>query len=90
MIEFLKSLQMLPPGTRDLVVDDQQRPRPWPLPATAARSATNRPLPEVELRLSALRQTVLPAVRRPSVAAELGAQPVRAPLHALPPAEVVR
>ena len=23
MIEFLKSLQMLPPGTRDLVVDEQ-------------------------------------------------------------------
>jgi len=40
VIEFLKSLQMLPPGTRDLVVDDQYRPRPWPLPAAAARSAT--------------------------------------------------
>ena len=40
VIEFLKSLQMLPPGTRDLVVDEQYRPRAWPLPATSARSAT--------------------------------------------------
>jgi mono/diheme cytochrome c family protein len=36
VIEFLKSLQMLPPGTRDLVVDEQGRPRTWP-PATAGR-----------------------------------------------------
>jgi mono/diheme cytochrome c family protein len=40
VIEFLKSLQMLPPGTRDLVVDEKYRPRQWPLPAASARSAT--------------------------------------------------
>jgi hypothetical protein len=36
VIEFLKSLQMLPPGTRDLVVDEQHRPRKWP-PTPAPR-----------------------------------------------------
>ena len=30
LIEFLKSLQVLPPGTRDLVVDEKYRPKPWP------------------------------------------------------------
>ena len=34
VIEFLKSLQMLPPGTHDLVVDDQHRPKKWPPPAS--------------------------------------------------------
>lgn len=34
VIEFLKSLQVLPPGTRALVVDQNFRPRQWP-PATA-------------------------------------------------------
>jgi Di-haem oxidoreductase, putative peroxidase len=29
VIEFLKSLQVLPPGTRSLVVDDRGRPRRW-------------------------------------------------------------
>jgi hypothetical protein len=29
IIEFLKSLQVLPPGTRHLVVDEHFRPRPW-------------------------------------------------------------
>jgi hypothetical protein len=33
IIEFLKTLQVLRPGTRDRIVDDQYRPRPWPLPA---------------------------------------------------------
>ena len=28
VIEFLKSLQVLPPGTRSLVVDEHGRPRP--------------------------------------------------------------
>jgi cytochrome c peroxidase len=30
VIEFLKSLQVLPPGTRDLIVDEHYRPRRWP------------------------------------------------------------
>jgi hypothetical protein len=30
LIEFLKTLQVLPPGTRHLVVDERGRPRHWP------------------------------------------------------------
>ncbi|MEZ4863688.1 MAG: di-heme oxidoredictase family protein [Caldilineaceae bacterium] len=30
VIEFLKSLQVLPPGTKDLVVDENGRPKQWP------------------------------------------------------------
>jgi hypothetical protein len=30
LIEFLKSLQVLPPGSRSLVVDEHGRPRTWP------------------------------------------------------------
>ena len=30
LIEFLKSLQMLPPGTKTLVVDERFQPRQWP------------------------------------------------------------
>jgi hypothetical protein len=30
IIEFLKSLQVLPPGTRDLIVDEHYKARPWP------------------------------------------------------------
>ena len=29
LIEFLKSLQVLPPGTKDLVVDEHYRPKAW-------------------------------------------------------------
>lgn len=32
LIEFLKTLQVLPPGTRDLIVDENFRPRSWPPP----------------------------------------------------------
>jgi len=32
VIEFLKSLQVLPEGSRSLVVDERGRPRPWPNP----------------------------------------------------------
>jgi len=39
VVEFLKSLQMLPPGTRGLVVDERMRPRRWPLVTTSARTA---------------------------------------------------
>ncbi len=35
LIEFLKTLQVLPPGTRDLIVDENFRPRSWPIPAPA-------------------------------------------------------
>ena len=30
LIEFLKTLQVLPPGTRDRIVDENYRARPWP------------------------------------------------------------
>jgi hypothetical protein len=30
VIEFLKTLQVLPPGTRSLIVDERGRPRHWP------------------------------------------------------------
>lgn len=30
IIEFLKTLRVLPPGTRHLVIDERGRPRPWP------------------------------------------------------------
>lgn len=36
LIEFLKTLQVLPPGTKDLVVDENFRPREWP-PATTRK-----------------------------------------------------
>jgi Di-haem oxidoreductase, putative peroxidase len=30
LIEFLKSLQVLPPGTKDLIVDENYQKRDWP------------------------------------------------------------
>lgn len=44
VIEFLKSLQVLPPGTKDRVVDETYKARPWPpLPrSTATRTASVR------------------------------------------------
>ena len=38
LIEFLKTLQVLPPGTTARVVDENYRPRPWPPQQTAARN----------------------------------------------------
>jgi hypothetical protein len=35
VIEFLKTLQVLPPGTPSLVVDEQFRPRVWPPAGTS-------------------------------------------------------
>jgi len=35
VIEFLKSLQLLPPGTKDLIVDEQYRPKRWPPASTS-------------------------------------------------------
>jgi hypothetical protein len=32
IIEFLKSLQVLPPGTRHLVCDENYHPKQWPPP----------------------------------------------------------
>lgn len=43
IVEFLKSLQLLPPGTRALVVDEQYRPRTWPTPGHDAMRADARP-----------------------------------------------
>jgi hypothetical protein len=40
LVEFLKTLQVLPPGTRHLIIDEQGRERRWP-PAWT-RSTTNR------------------------------------------------
>ena len=43
LIEFLKTLQVLPPGTRDLVVDENFRPKVWPpLNTTAAAASSGR------------------------------------------------
>jgi cytochrome c peroxidase len=36
VIEFLKTLQALPPGTRSMIVDDKFRPREWPPAGKAA------------------------------------------------------
>jgi len=36
MIEFLKSLQVLPAGTKSLAVDEHGKPKPWPPAATAS------------------------------------------------------
>ena len=36
VIEFLKTLQVLPPGTKDLIVDENFRPREWPPRGTNA------------------------------------------------------
>jgi hypothetical protein len=41
IIEFLKTLQVLPPGTKDLVVDEEFRARPWP-PAWATEKPDQR------------------------------------------------
>jgi len=30
LIEFLKSLRVLPPGAKDLVLDEHYRPKVWP------------------------------------------------------------
>ncbi len=47
VIEFLKSLQVLPPGSRSLVVDERGRPRPWPRrdpgPATSDKQPRSGP-----------------------------------------------
>jgi hypothetical protein len=37
MIEFLKSLQVLPPGTTDLVVDEHNKPKRWTIDTAQAR-----------------------------------------------------
>ncbi len=43
LIEFLKTLQILPPGTRDLIVDENFRPRSWPPPGqTQSQIATGK------------------------------------------------
>ena len=34
VIEFLKTLQVLPPGTKDLIVDENFHAREWPPAAT--------------------------------------------------------
>ena len=43
LIEFLKTLQVLPPGTKDLVVDENFKPKVWPplphQPASAIKSS---------------------------------------------------
>jgi hypothetical protein len=44
LIEFLKTLQVLPPGTKALVVDEQYRPRSWP-PASAGGPRASRKAP---------------------------------------------
>ena len=36
VIEFLKTLQVLPPGTKDRIVDETYHPRTWPPPPPSA------------------------------------------------------
>lgn len=38
LIEFLKSLQVLPPGTRHVIVDERFQPRTWPPAANRSRT----------------------------------------------------
>ena len=40
LIEFLKTLQVLPPGTKDRIVDEQFKPRSWPPANTTTPSQT--------------------------------------------------
>jgi hypothetical protein len=42
LIEFLKTLQVLPPGTKYLVVDENFQPRDWPPATTAARDGATQ------------------------------------------------
>ena len=37
VVEFLKSLQVLPPGSRSLVVDENGNPKPWPTVSSEGR-----------------------------------------------------
>ena len=41
VIEFLKTLQVLPPGTRALVVDERGHPKEWP-PHSGRRRESDR------------------------------------------------
>jgi len=45
LVEFLKTLQVLPPGTKARIVDENMRPRTWPpqsTPLTTVTSATRK------------------------------------------------
>jgi hypothetical protein len=42
VIEFLKTLQVLPPGTRDRIVDENYRPRTWPPTEVAQHRASEQ------------------------------------------------
>ena len=37
LIEFLKTLQVLPPGTRNLIVDEKFRSKTWPVRSIVVR-----------------------------------------------------
>jgi hypothetical protein len=43
LIEFLKSLQVLPPGTKDLVVDENYKPKVWAGTRQAAARQASTP-----------------------------------------------
>jgi hypothetical protein len=43
IIEFLKTLQILPPGTVHLIVDEQGKPKNWPLNGGVRPLRSNRP-----------------------------------------------
>jgi CxxC motif-containing protein (DUF1111 family) len=45
LIEFLKSLQVLPPGTRHRIVDEKFQPRSWPSERSGRRAATQGATP---------------------------------------------
>ena len=48
LIEFLKTLQVLPPGTKSLVVDENFQPKVWPPRTARARRSS----PPIALRLA--------------------------------------
>jgi hypothetical protein len=43
VIEFLKTLQVLPPGTKDRIVDENYKPRPWPPAMAVTHTGPERP-----------------------------------------------
>jgi len=46
LIEFLKTLQVLPPGTRDLIVDENFHAKVWPPPVSVSQDKRNQPISE--------------------------------------------
>lgn len=43
IVEFLKTLQVLPPGSKDLIVDERGRPKVWPPRGRPSESTEGAP-----------------------------------------------